>query len=57
MIFGQFSGRTLIFSNSIDGVKKITNFLTTLRLPAKALHAQVIQTLLAPAVRTMQGFG
>src|SRR3546814_769127 len=27
----QFSGRTLIFSNSIDGVKKIQNFLFTLR--------------------------
>lgn len=38
---GQFSGRTLIFSNSIEGVKKINNFLSTLRLPAKPLHAQV----------------
>jgi len=39
----KYPGRTLVFVNSIDAVRRIVPLLTNLRLPAVALHSQLIQ--------------
>ena len=39
----KYPGRTLVFVNSIDAVRRIVPVLTSLRLPAISLHSQLIQ--------------
>ena len=39
----RYPGRTLVFVNSIDAVRRIVPVLTNLRLPAIALHSQLRQ--------------
>ena len=39
----KYLGRTLVFVNSIDAVRRIVPLLINLRLPALALHSQLIQ--------------
>src|SRR5271169_2431024 len=39
----KYPGRTLVFVNSIDAVRRIVPLLTSLRLPAIALHSQLVQ--------------
>ena len=39
----KYPGRTLVFVNSIDAVRRIVPLLTSLLLPAIGLHSQLIQ--------------
>ena len=39
----RYPGRTLVFVNSIDAVRRIVPLLISLHLPAIALHSQIVQ--------------
>jgi superfamily II DNA/RNA helicase len=53
----RFPGRSLVFTNSIDQTRRLAQLLTTLQLPARALHAKQQQRQRLKSLDTFKAQG